>query len=208
MGVASTERALLSDLFDQMGPDEPTLCEGWKTRDLAVHLVTRERRPDALFGKLMSSLEGRGERVMAELRDKPWPELVELVRQGPPRWHPFSANGVDELVNSGEFFVHHEDVRRAQPDWEPRANDPDRDEALWRVVAKTGKLTYRRSPVGVTLRRPDGTEAAAKRGPRTVRILGEPGELLMHAFGRDQVRVEFEGDKADVLAVNDLPRRV
>ena len=34
----------------QSVPDAPTLCEGWKTRDLAAHLVVRERRPDATLG--------------------------------------------------------------------------------------------------------------------------------------------------------------
>ncbi|GAA4855044.1 MULTISPECIES: TIGR03085 family metal-binding protein [Saccharopolyspora] len=208
MGVASDERAQLCDLFDRVGPDAPTLCEGWSTRDLAVHLVVRERRPDALAGRLVKKLAERGERIESELRALPWPELVGQVRQGPPKWNPMGLSGVDEAANTAEFFVHHEDVRRAQPGWEPRPADPARDEALWRSLSRMAKVFYGRSPVGVVLRRPDGTEIAAKRGPRTIRILGEPGELLLHAFGRAQTRVTFEGSDADVLAVEDLRRHL
>ena len=128
MGVASDERRELCDLFDRLGPDAPTLCEGWATRDLAVHLVVRERRPDALAGKLVKALADRGERIERELREQSWPELVEQVRQGPPKWNPLGLAAVDEAVNAAEFYVHHEDVRRAQPDWRPRPSAPDREE--------------------------------------------------------------------------------
>jgi hypothetical protein len=37
------ERARLSDLLDELGPDAPTLLALWTTRDLAAHLVLRER---------------------------------------------------------------------------------------------------------------------------------------------------------------------
>lgn len=208
MGVASDERQQLCDLFEQVGPDAPTLCAGWTTRDLAVHLIVRERRPDALAGRLVRALADRGERIQDELRNQPWAELVSQVRQGPPKWNPLGIGAVDENVNSAEFFVHHEDVRRARPDWQPRPADPERDEALWKALSRSARVFYGRSPVGVTLRRPDGTEIAAKRGPRTVRISGEVGELLLHAFGRKETKVSFEGNEADVLAVEDLRRSV
>lgn len=206
MAVASEERDQLCDLFEQVGAEAPTLCEGWNTRDLAVHLVARERRPDALASKFVKPLAERGERALGELRSLTWPELIGQLRQGPPKWNPLGIGAVDELVNATEFFVHHEDVRRARPDWQPRPTNPERDEALWKSLGRLGKLFYGRSPVGVVLRRPDGTEIAAKRGPRTVRIQGEPGELLLHAFGRREVRVTFDGNDADVLAMEDLRR--
>ncbi|GAA2782541.1 TIGR03085 family metal-binding protein [Saccharopolyspora taberi] len=208
MGVANDERRQLCDLLDQIGPDAPTLCGGWTTRDLAVHLVVRERRPDALAGKLVKALAERGERIEAELRAKPWGELVDQVRQGPPKWNPLGLSAVDETVNSAEFFVHHEDVRRARPGWQPRPADPEREEALWKALSRSAKVFYGRSPVGVVLRRPDGTEIAARRGPRTVRINGEPSELLLHAFSRREARVTFDGNEADVMAVEDLRRSV
>ncbi len=45
--VARAERAALADLMLEVGPDSPTLCGDWTTRDLAAHLVLRERRPEA-----------------------------------------------------------------------------------------------------------------------------------------------------------------
>ena len=45
MSLASRERAALSDDLLRIGPDRPTLCEGWKTRDLLAHLLVRERQP-------------------------------------------------------------------------------------------------------------------------------------------------------------------
>ena len=43
---AKRERLLLADLLEAEGPEAPTLCEGWSTRDLAAHLIVRERRPE------------------------------------------------------------------------------------------------------------------------------------------------------------------
>jgi uncharacterized protein (TIGR03085 family) len=206
MGVASDERQQLCDLFEQVGPDAPTLCEGWRTKDLAVHLVVREHRPDALAGRLFKKLQERSDKVEGELRERSWADLVGLVREGAPKWNPMKFDAVDETVNGVEFYVHHEDVRRAQPGWQARPVDADREEAVWKALGKVARVVYGRSPVGVVLRRPDGTEIAAKRGPRTARISGQPSELVLHALGRDVAQVDFDGDPADRAAVEDLRR--
>ena len=56
--LATAQRQALSDLFDRVGPDAPTLNEGWTTRDLAAHLATRDRRPDAAAGIMVPALAG------------------------------------------------------------------------------------------------------------------------------------------------------
>jgi uncharacterized protein (TIGR03085 family) len=208
MGVARAEREELCDLFEKVGPDAPTLCEGWQTKDLAVHLVLRDRRPDAAAGMVARPLAAHAKRVHDGYAAKSWSELVELVRTGPPRWSPLGVGRLDEMVNSAEFFVHHEDVRRALPGWEPRPADPVRDAALWRALRFVVRITYRRSEFGVLLRRPDGEVLLAKRGPKTVTISGEPGELLLYAFGRDPVRIDFAGDEESIAAVRGLSRKV
>jgi uncharacterized protein (TIGR03085 family) len=206
MGLASDERRALCELFDEVGPDVPTLCEGWQTRDLAAHLVLRDRRPDAAGGILIPALAARTERVQDSYAAKPWAELVELVRTGPPVWSPFRLPGLADLVNGAEYFIHHEDVRRGRDGWQPRPPDAARDAALWRTAGMSGKMAFRRSPVGVALRAPDGTQVVLHKGPSTVTIAGEPGELLLTVFGRDAARVEFEGDAKAVDTVRGLER--
>lgn len=206
MGVAKDERAQLTELFTEVGPDAPTLCEGWQTRDLAAHLVVRDRRLDAAVGILVKQLAGYADKVHREYVEKPWPELVELVRTGPPRYSPTSLGPVDELVNGAEFFVHHEDVRRAKPGWTAREPDAERDAYLWKSVARMARLTFRNSPVGVALRNAAGEEVVAKRGPNTVTLTGEPGEMLLFAFGRDESTVEFDGEQAAIVRVRGLKR--
>jgi uncharacterized protein (TIGR03085 family) len=206
MGVAKDERSALCDLFTELGPDQPTLCDGWQTRDLAAHLVLRERRPDAAAGIMIKPLAGHTQRVQDAYAARPWPELVELVRSGPPAWWPTAIDAVDEAINAAEFFVHHEDVRRGRPGWEPRPPDAKRDAAMWAAVSRAGRMLLRRSPVGVVLRGGEGREVAAKRGPNTVVISGEPGELLLFAFGRDAARVEFDGEQSSIGVVQGLTR--
>jgi uncharacterized protein (TIGR03085 family) len=206
MAVSSDERAALCDLFTELGPDEPTLCTGWRTRDLAAHLVVRERRPDAAAGILLAPLAGYTKKVQDDYARKPWAELVDLVRGGPPAFWPTRIPALDRLVNNVEMFVHHEDVRRAQPGWQPRDPDPERDAVTWAGVSRAGKMTLRRSPVGIVLRRPDGKETVVRRGPNTVILSGEPGDLLLFAFGRDAVHVEFEGEQTAIARVQGLTR--
>jgi uncharacterized protein (TIGR03085 family) len=206
MSLAAAERAALCDLFDELGPNEPTLCTGWQTRDLAAHLVIRERRPDSAPGILLKPFAGHTKRVQDAYARRPWRELVDLVRGGPAPWWPTRIPAVDNAVNSIEFFVHHEDTRRGQAGWEPRRPDAERDEALWTGLRRTARMTLRRTPVGLLLRRPDGQEVVVKRGPDTVAVLGEPGELLLFATGREAARVEFDGDQRAVAVVRGLRR--
>ncbi|MEU5693933.1 TIGR03085 family metal-binding protein [Actinosynnema sp. NPDC020468] len=204
MGVAQDERRLLTALFAEVGPDAPTLCDPWRTRDLAAHLVLRERRPDAAAGILLAPFAGHTARVQARYAARPWDGLLDLVRTGPPIWSPLRP--LDEPVNAVEYFVHHEDVRRAVDGWRPRSPDPVRDEVLWRSLKRVGKLTYRNSPVGVVLRRPDGGAITAKAGGDPVVLTGQVSELLLHAFGRDRAEVEYDGPEAAVAAVRTLDR--
>ncbi|WP_420033164.1 TIGR03085 family metal-binding protein [Streptomyces sp. cg28] len=196
---AKRERLLLADLLEAAGPDAPTLCEGWTARDLAAHVVVRERRPDAAGGLLVKQLAPRLDRIQAEFAEKPYEELIQLIRTGPPRFSPFSLKQVDEASNAVEFYVHAEDVRRAQPDWSPRELDPVFSEALWSRLERMARMMGRKAPVGLVLRRPDGQTAVAHKGAPVVTVTGEPAELLMFAFGRqDAADVQLEGDKAAV----------
>ncbi|GES34359.1 TIGR03085 family metal-binding protein [Streptomyces angustmyceticus] len=193
---AKRERLLLADLLESAGPEAPTLCENWSARDLAAHVVVRERRADAAGGLLVRPLAARLERVQAEFAARPYEELLRLIRTGPPRMSPFALKQLDEASNTVEFFVHAEDVRRAQADWAPRELDTVFADALWTRIERMARVLGRKSPVGLVLRRPDGRTAVAHRGTPVVTVVGEPGELTMFAFGRQGAAdVELDGDK-------------
>src|ERR671914_1299617 len=147
MSLASRERAALSDELERVGPDRPTLCAGWTTRDLLAHLLVRERQPLAAPGIMIPALAAVTERAMRGYHDLPWAEAVQLFRGGPQAWSPMRIGSVDAAADGAEFFVHHEDVRRGEPGWEPRDPDGGRDAELWALVIRLGRGLYRRSPV-------------------------------------------------------------
>ncbi|MFH8804737.1 TIGR03085 family metal-binding protein [Streptomyces sp. NPDC017936] len=193
---ARRERLLLADLLEAVGPEAPTLCEGWRTRDLAAHVVVRERRPDAAGGLLIKQLASRLDKAMEEFAAKPYEELLQLIRTGPPRFSPFQLKQIDEASNTVEFYVHTEDVRRARPGWTPRELDPVFQDALWSRLERIARLMGRGAPTGLVLRRPDGRTVVANRGTPVVTATGEASELLLFLHGRqDAARVELAGDE-------------
>lgn len=203
--VAQRERAALVETLRAVGPDVPTLCEGWTARDLAAHLVLRERRLDATPGITFKPLAGYTAKVQDQIAaGTPWDELVEQVAAGPPLYSPFKL--LDPLVNATEMFVHHEDVRRAQPDWVPRELDEATTATVRRPLPMLAKVALAKVPARLTLRTPDGrTVATAGKGPSVV-VTGEPGELLMFAFGRNAVHADFSGDAEVIAAVKAAKR--
>lgn len=203
--LARTERLALADLLDEVGPDAPTLCGGWTARDLAAHLVVRERRIDASPGIAVRALAGHLASVQRSYAERPYGELVHLVRTGPGRLSPFSLPGVDKIVNTTEYVVHHEDVRRAQRGWQPRGLPAKVQDAIWKAVTARAPFTLRGLACRVELRRTDQPEASPFRhgsGDGTVVLAGAPMELLLYVFGRrDHAKVEVSGDPEAVAAL-------
>src|SRR5262249_34737116 len=149
----------LADLLIHVGPDAPTLCEGWTARDLAAHLVVRANRPDAAAGIVVPRLAGHTRRVQDRVAARDWTGLVERVRR-----RPWWAVLGEEAVNRTEYFIHHEDVRRAQPGWQPRELTPEFERALWQRVRTLARLVLRRTPAAVTVTAPGFGLVAAGRG--------------------------------------------
>jgi uncharacterized protein (TIGR03085 family) len=190
---ARRERRQLADLFLEVGPDAPTLCAGWTTRDLAAHLVVRERRPDAVATRLVPRLARHANRVRRTLAARPYAEVVAMVRN-PPWWSLLSNPLTDELFNGLEFFIHHEDVRRGRPGWEPRPLDPGQRAALWRGVTFTARLGLRRLHIPVLVRTPGLGEVTVGGDNPQATLTGEPGELALFVSGRQRAaRVEVDG---------------
>ncbi|OBC06414.1 TIGR03085 family protein [Mycobacterium sp. 852013-50091_SCH5140682] len=200
------ERHAVCDLLDALGPDAPTVIEGWNSADLTAHLLVRER--DLLAGPCMvlpGPFHRFAERRMKRLaREREFGWLVDRLRSGPPRGF-FRLGWVRSLANLNEFFVHHEDLRRANG-FAPRdALPPALQAALWRNACRGGRYLCRRlGPFGLQLVWPgsDCQAVAVRTGEMTARLSGQPGELLLYLFGRrDCARVEVTGPAEAVAAV-------
>jgi uncharacterized protein (TIGR03085 family) len=190
---AQAERQALVDLLTELGPEAPTLCTGWTARDLAAHLVVRDRRPDAGLGLLIPPLRGYGERVREATAARPYPEVVAEVRHA-PAWSPVSNPLVDGLTNIAEMFIHHEDLRRGQPGWHPRELPKDFAEALWPRARMLLRLRLRRFPASLLVQAPGFGELRTGAGGPALRVVGAPGELLMFVAGRQRAaRVQVDG---------------
>ncbi|HEY2506375.1 MAG TPA: TIGR03085 family metal-binding protein [Streptosporangiaceae bacterium] len=209
MTHARDERLALCALLTDLGPGQPTLCAGWQTGDLAAHLVLREHRPDAGAGVMGGPLAGYTRRAQARLaRKTPFPDLVESIRNGPPRLSPFGLPGADERLNMVEYFVHHEDVRRAQQTWQPRELSVSQAGELWARLG-LARMMLRKAPVGVELVRADAPAPGDGRVRLTVKartpvvtVTGSPAELTLWAMGRTSVAdVALTGSDADVAAL-------
>ena len=197
--LAQTERAALCDTALQVGEDQPTLSGEWTVKDLVVHLLVREGSPAAV-GILVKPLEKVLDLEMRRVGRQPFNVLVERLRQGPPVWSPYAVPRLDATLNTLEYFVHHEDIRRAQPEWTARDLDADTEKLLWAMVRTGGKGLTRSAPVGVTIENATtGSRAVLKAGEPSVVVRGIPSEVTLFVFGRkQQAHVELIGDEADV----------
>jgi uncharacterized protein (TIGR03085 family) len=195
MTAAQQERAALVETMRAIGPDAPTLCEGWTTRDLAAHLVVRERRLDAAPGIAVPFLAAYTERVQRQVAASTgWEELLDKIASGPPLLSPFKL--LDPVANMDEMFIHHEDVRRAQSGWEPRALEASTLKGLRRPLGVMARLTLGSVPARVSLQTPDGqTVAVVGRGPELT-VTGDVGELTLFIAGRDEAQLTFSDAQA------------
>ncbi|GAB3589384.1 TIGR03085 family metal-binding protein [Calidifontibacter terrae] len=206
---AQSERAGLVATMREVGPDAPTLCGDWKVRDLAAHLILRERRPDAALGIMLAPLAGRTEKVQEAFAQHPFDELLETIGSGPPKWSPFAFGRIDEAANLGEYFIHHEDILRAADPGARRTLDKDLSSALFALLPRMAKLTLREARTGVVAdcgsigRR---SLKSPKDGHGNVVLLGEPQEVLLYAYGRGAVTdVELDGADHDVEELRQTP---
>jgi uncharacterized protein (TIGR03085 family) len=197
------ERAQLCDLFEELGPDAPTLLEPWMTRDLAAHLVLRERDWLAAPGLVLPGAWGRfAARRTRAIAMGDFSQLVRRLRSGPPPG-VFRVSWMRRVPNLNEFFVHHEDVRRANGRG-PRTNSPALDMALWANVERGAWFLARRlRGAGLEIQWAGTAHTIrARRGEPTARIAGPPGELLIHLFGRrSAVDLAIDGPTAATGAV-------
>ena len=183
----------LADLLGELGPDAPTCCEGWTTAHLAAHLVVRDRRPDAMPGYGAGGCRARrplvawAHRAEDRLRDRDAVRRRRRAACGPARraWSPLAWPPVAQALNVTEFAIHHEDVRRAQPDWTPRELPRADQDTSGPRSASTPAAPPDAAASCCAAPTSPGEEKRIGAAGRTVE--GEPLELLLWAAGRRDV---------------------
>jgi uncharacterized protein (TIGR03085 family) len=178
---------MLCDLLDELGPDAPTLCEGWTTADMAAHLVLREH------------FRRWGDDRRAAEKAKGYSNLVSRLQAGAPA--PWRIPGVRTLANGLEYFIHDEDVRRANG-CGPRDDIPDLEDLSWRMSGFLGRRLARAvRPFGIELVSPDGRRRAVGGGVKAV-LSGPPTELVLYLAGRrSAAKVSLSGPDDAAAAV-------
>lgn len=208
--LAQTERAALCAALLAAGPDAPTLCDGWNAHDLAAHLYIRENDPLGAPGIVAKPLQPVTDRRMIETKRKwSFDELVGRLGKGPLSLSVFAIPGVDEAANTVEYFIHHEDLRRAGESPEaPRTFTAAEEQAFWRRLKLMSRVMFRRSPVGITLVAEglaDAEPVKAASGNDVVTITGRPSELMLYAYGRRGVAdVDLAGSPEALQAISGI----
>lgn len=211
--LARRERSALVETLRSVGPDAPTLCEGWNTRDLAAHLVVREGRPDAAIGAFVQALAPRLEELRLRERERDWVDLLDRIDGGAPWYSPLRY--ADQVANAAEYLVHHEDVLRARGQWEARRFAESDLVRVWSLATTVTKTFLRKVPARLELRTPWEQTGAAPTPVSTgaalaplVSVTAEPVELLLWAFGREAVHVDVSGAQRGIDAVLEVSRGI
>lgn len=198
------ERLALCALFDQLGPFAPTLLQGWSAHDLAAHIVLRERdllaAPCLVLPGPFQQFAERRRRRLAHSHD--FPTLVARIRSGPPAGF-FRIDWVRSFPNLNEFFVHHEDVRRANG-LGPRSLPYDMEAALWHNVHRGARYLSRRlRGAGLEIEWAGrGESFTVRQGAPAARLSGASGDLLLYLFGRQTAaQVNVSGTAEAIGAV-------
>ncbi|GAA3019560.1 hypothetical protein GCM10020229_33550 [Kitasatospora albolonga] len=143
-------------------------------------------------------------RVQERYRARPYEELLRLVRTG-PGFSPFALPGVDEAANLVEYYVHAEDVRRAGPGVEAGAGRPVDGRTALEAAADAGPAGGRAAAARCCWccgARTAGRWAVGRQGGPAVEVRGEPGELVLYAFGRgERAAVEVAGEREAMEAL-------
>lgn len=197
--VIATERTALVETLDEAGPAAPTLCEGWQTRHLLAHLILRETQPLVAAGVMGGPLGERTERLTDEYAQ----QLADPAsyRAAAQKFADLPGYGgirkrwpaADAAMNTIEYLVHTEDVRRAAGNLGTREVPAETQQKIWDDLRSRGRLMAGKNyPQGLVLEAPGYSPAtvtvqAPKPGKVATVLSGEPAELVLYLFGRQGV---------------------
>jgi uncharacterized protein (TIGR03085 family) len=195
---AKRERQAICQTLRQLGPDAPTLCSGWNSTDLLVHLLLRENRPDAAIGVVIPIFKSFTNKISDKYRKRPFEDLIKEFENGPKKFSPFALPGLDNLANSFELLVHHEDLLRGKENFIPRELSAEDKKFIWSRFTKSAKIFLFKAKVGIVAESEIGSYTL-KSGKSLVKIKGDVVDLVLFSFGRSSAsRITFEGDESDI----------
>jgi len=188
--TASEQRQALATALRGVTADAPTLCEGWAAEDLALHIVIRDSRPDLMVGPQLPLVGDWASNALENLRNTGYAQLVKRAEAGPPLFFPQSLPPLNDMMNTAEFYIHTEDVLRAQPEFDPnspRVISAKLRKRLWGQGALMFPMAARGAKKRITFVSPGyGSRTSGPVSAPKLRIEGAPEELLLWAFGREE----------------------
>jgi len=104
--LAKRERYAIAQTLRNLGPDAPTLCEGWTSFDLLVHLISRENRPDAAIGILIPAFSQYSKKVAEDIKQRGFENLVQEFEDGPKQFSPLIRNCYGSVLLSQEDYFY------------------------------------------------------------------------------------------------------
>jgi uncharacterized protein (TIGR03083 family) len=199
------ERADIHAFLASLTPaqwDEPSLCEGWLVRDVAVHLLVDEpleqlgvARAFAKAATFKFSVHRINQWWITRNRGRPAPEIVAAF--GGP-WRPGRISKMlGPTTGIRAVVIHHQDMRRALGI--PRVVPEERVRAaLDVVVTPRGSTNLGSSERAAGLRlRADDIDWSWGSGPE---VTGTAEAILMAVAGRPAAVPDLSGDGLPVLA--------
>ncbi|MBI3977258.1 MAG: maleylpyruvate isomerase family mycothiol-dependent enzyme [Chloroflexi bacterium] len=175
------ERQELLDLCRSLAPAEwetPSLCAGWRVRDVVAHIVGEERD----LGEYLRTLTPNRANARAVAKRKGWP-TDELIREMETLLRPGFLYRLLPQFGLLDNWVHHQDIRR--PLQRPRRHDPERLtlvlNAAW-SVKRWSLRGVRLVATDIDWSRGDGLAAS-----------GPAEALAMALMGRQSATAELSG---------------
>jgi uncharacterized protein (TIGR03083 family) len=201
----AAERADIHAFLASLTPaqwNEPSLCEGWRVRDVAVHLLVDEPleqlgivRSFAKAATFKFSVHRINEWWIAQNRGRPTPEIVAAF-DGP--WHPGKISKMlGPKTGIRAVVIHHQDMRRVLGI--PRVVPEERVRAALDVVLTPRGSTNLGScdrAAGLRLQADDINWSWGS-GPE---VTGSAEAILMAVAGRPAALADLSGEGFPVLA--------
>ena len=198
------ERQALRSTLQELGPEAPTLVSGWTARDIAPHVVGGElaagvpvfvARSLVRRGIDVTFLQKAGAKQQDRLAGRGWDWALERLGRKAPRLVHHSSIAPVSLF---EYWIHHEDVRRANGG----ARDAGRDyPVLQQCVDIVGRYVGSRLDEVTVVVEHARESIAFGSGAREITLSGPSGEVLLWLAGRgDAAEADVSGDVAtDVM---------